>query len=188
MFDIFFIALALGVDAFSVAVVAGACFLSISLREKWSLILHFGFFQFIMTLIGFFLGDSISYYIKAFDHWLILLLLGLIGTKLIYDSFTEKEEEQKNNKLQKDFFSEKNILLLSIATSIDALAIGISFSIIKQSVLFPSIIIGIIAAIMSFIGISLGRKIGSKTSKSMQVIAGIVLIVIGIKIFLEHTI
>ncbi len=186
MFDIFFIALALGVDAFSVAVVAGACFLSISLREKWSLILHFGFFQFIMTVIGFFLGDSISYYIKAFDHWLILLLLGLIGTKLIYDSFTEKEQE--SNKLQKDFFSEKNILLLSIATSIDALAIGISFSIIKQSVLFPSIIIGIIAAIMSFIGISLGRKIGSKTSKSMQVIAGIVLIVIGIKIFLEHTI
>lgn len=186
MFDIFFIALALGVDAFSVAVVAGACFLSISLREKWNLILHFGFFQFIMTVIGFFLGDSISYYIKAFDHWLILLLLGLIGTKLIYDSFTEKEQE--SNKLQKDFFSEKNILLLSIATSIDALAIGISFSIIKQSVLFPSIIIGIIAAIMSFIGISLGRKIGSKTSKSMQVIAGIVLIVIGIKIFLEHTI
>jgi putative Mn2+ efflux pump MntP len=186
MFDIFLIALALGVDAFSVAVVAGACFLSISLREKWSLILHFGFFQFIMTVIGFFLGDSISYYIKAFDHWVILLLLGLIGTKLIYDSFTEKEQE--SNKLQKDFFSEKNILLLSIATSIDALAIGISFSIMEKSVFFPSIILGIVAAIMSFIGISLGKKIGSKTSRSMQVISGIVLIAIGIKVFLEHTI
>ena len=95
MFDIFLIALALGADAFSVAVVAGACFLSISLRERWSLILHFGFFQFIMTVIGFFLGDSISHYIKAFDHWVILLLLGLIGTKLIYDSFAKKEEEDR---------------------------------------------------------------------------------------------
>ena len=181
LFNIFFIAIALGIDAFSIAVVAGVCFSSITIKQRLNLSFHFGFFQFGMTIIGYFIGSYIASYIEAIDHWVILLLLGFVGIKLIKDSLNKRDEKE----LQIDFFSEKNLLMLAFITSIDALAIGLSFALIGQAILFPAVIIGIITILMTMIGVSVGN-IFSNISSKMQIIAGVVLILIGIHIFLEH--
>ena len=182
--EIVLIAITLGVDAFSIAVVGGVCFKEIQLKQRLSLILHFGLFQLAMFLLGGCIGNTVLHYIQAVDHWVILLLLGFIGGKLIYDAYHEENED----KLQEEFFSEKNVLIMALATSIDALAVGLSFALINEALMFPAVVIGIVAALMTYIGIFLGNAFSKIINeiKKIQVAAGIVLICIGIKIFLEH--
>jgi putative Mn2+ efflux pump MntP len=153
---------------------------TLKLSEALTIALFFGFFQGLMSIFGWLAGESISDYISAFDHWIAFTLLIIIGAKMIYESITNRP----NNFLKA--YSIKVILLLSIATSIDALAVGLSFSFLNISIFFPSIIIGVITFLLSFLGVFVGKRFGKILKNRIEIIGGLILIIIGSKILLEH--
>lgn len=179
---IFLIALALAIDAFAVAMTAGAHFKKTTNRQKFRLSFHFGLFQFFMPIIGWFAGSSIVEYISIFDHWIAMLILSVIGIKMIKDGLSNDSIETYKNDITKGLA----LVSLSIATSIDALAVGFSIGIVEQAIFYPSIIIGVVAAMMTLIGIQLGEKLSLKFGNKVAIIGGIILILIGIKIVIEH--
>ena len=173
-FTIFLIALSLSMDAFAVSIANGiSCF---SKKTALKQGLTFGFFQFLMPLLGWFLGISVKSYMEAIDHWIAFSLLALIGGGMIIDSF--KKEKEKS--------TSKNLLLQAIATSIDALATGVSFAILDVNIIWASAIIGIVAFVLSYIGGILGNHLGQFLEKKASIAGGIVLIAVGVKILLEH--
>ena len=179
MFELLAIALGLSMDAFAVAVSKGLC-----LREmhyKYALItgLFFGGFQALMPLIGYFLGIQFEDYLTSIDHWIIFTLLALIGVNMILES--RKEEKEKC-----DTLSLKNMTILSLATSIDALAIGITFAFLHADIFKGVAVIGLITFILSFIGVKIGNIFGAKFKSKAEIAGGIILILIGTKILLEH--
>jgi manganese efflux pump family protein len=175
---IILIAISLAIDCFVISV----CINSINKLKKLEYIrlpMHFGLFQLFMTVIGYYLGSSFRIYIDSFDHWIAFLLLVLIGIKMIIDSL--KKECKVINKLD-----EKTLIGLSVATSIDALAIGIAFSMIDGGIIINSIIIGLFAFGLSLIGLLIGRKIRKFNIGFIGIIGGLVLIGIGIRVLLTH--
>ncbi len=185
MFDfwvVLLIALVLAIDAFAVALTAGAYFGRTTNRQKFRLSFHFGLFQFLMPIIGWFAGSSIVEYIADIDHWIAFLILSIIGIKMIIDGSAHKEKETYKKDITKGF----TLFSLSVATSIDALAVGFSIGIVELAILYPSILIGLVAAIMTLLGIQIGEKLSSKFGNIVSIFGGIVLILIGIKIVLEH--
>lgn len=169
-------------DAFAVGISCGLFKKEIKIKFSLKISSFFGFFQFGMVFLGFLIGKGLINIIKDYDHWLAFLILFLIGLKMIYESF-KKENERKIN--PEDL---KTLFILSIATSIDAFAVGISLSLLKISILIPSIIIGIITFILSLISIYLGCAFGKIIRKGAEIIGGLILISVGIKILLEHII
>ena len=143
--------------------------------------LWFGFFQALMPLIGYFLGEQFEEYITAVDHWIAFGLLFLIGANMIREAVSRKEDEPADSSL-----GFKTMLLLAIATSIDALAVGISFACIQVKIWSSILIIGVTTFLFSIIGVKIGNVFGSKFEKSAGIIGGIILILIGLKILLEH--
>ena len=175
---IILIALSLAIDCFVISICINS---SNKLKkiEYFRIPLHFGLFQLFMTIIGYYLGSSFKNYIDGFDHWIAFLLLFIIGIKMIIDSL--KKECKEINKI-----NEKVLIGLSIATSIDALVIGLAFSMIDGGILFNSIIIGIFSFVLSLIGLLIGRKIRDFNLGFIGIIGGLVLIGIGIKVLLSH--
>src|SRR5665647_3758516 len=143
-----------------------------------------------MSILGWLAGTNFSKYIEAFDHWIALLLLGFIGVKMIYEALRKnKNDSDDNYKIYKDPLNNKLLLVLAIATSIDALAVGVSLAAFGQDVLAilsAGLIIGVITFIMSFAGVFLGKKFGSLFQKQAEIAGGVILILIGVKIFVEH--
>ena len=178
---IFLIAFALGLDAFSVALAAGICVGKTQFRQKFRLSFHFGLFQFLMTLIGWLVSSEIVKYISDYAHWVACLILSIIGFKMIVDSLSSRSEQ-----IIKDISKGFTLVSLSIATSLDALAVGFSMGVIKHEILIPSIIIGITASIMTLSGIKLGEILSIKFSHKVSIIGGIILIFIGIHIVVQH--
>ena len=133
-----------------------------------------------MPVIGFLLGFAFSDIVKSIDHWIVFILLSIIGVNMIRES-TDDEMEKRNDKIDI-----RTMGLLAIATSIDALAIGITFAFLKVNILLAILLIGIITFILSFIGVIIGNKFGDKLQNKAELIGGIILIIIGIKILLEH--
>ena len=174
---IYLIALSLAIDCFVVSI-AIASSKKINKKEYFSIPFHFGLFQGGMTLLGFYLGLSFLNIIETFDHWIAFGLLFLVGTKMIIDSF---KREKRYGKL-----SYLAIIILSIATSIDALAIGISFSIINGAILMKALIIGFFSLTLSLIGLSIGKKLANFKFHYLGIIGGVVLIGLGIKVLFEH--
>ncbi len=174
---IYLIALSLAIDCFVVSI-AIASSIKINKKEYFSIPFHFGFFQGGMAVLGFYLGLSFLDIIETFDHWIAFGLLFLVGTKMIIDSF---KREKRYGKL-----SYWLIIILAIATSIDALAIGISFSIINGAILMNALIIGFFSLILSLIGLSIGKKLAKFKFHYLGIIGGVVLIGLGIKILFEH--
>jgi len=175
-FEILLIAIGLSMDAFAVAVSKG---LSMEKGYKNSLKigLYFGFFQAFMPLIGYFLGLSFDHIVTKLDHYIAFTLLTIIGLSMIL----EKDEEDIDSKI--DF---KTMLLLSIATSIDALAVGVTFAFLNVNIILSILTIGIITFSLSFIGVLIGNKFGKFLKNKAQLFGGIILILTGIKILLEH--
>lgn len=186
MFEIFLIALSLSLDCFAVSISSGGTMKFFSLKNLLKMSFFFGAFQSIMPIVGFFAGIGVIRYIEKIDHWIAFLLLLTIGIKMIYESF--KLDELNCNKNTKCPFGYETLIILSIATSIDALAIGFTFSILKISIITPVLVIGATAFFMSIIGINLGYKGKDFFGKKMELIAGIILILIGTKILIEHLI
>jgi len=176
------IAIALAMDAFAVAIATGVALKSVDRRQTFRLAWHFGLFQALMPILGWFLGSTVSSYIEAYDHWIAFSLLAYIGYKMIREAF-EEDEESKG-----DPTKGMSLVILSIATSIDALAVGLSLSMLGISVWWPSFIIGIVALLFTCAGLQLGKTAAKANSigKYAELAGGTVLIGIGIKILWEH--
>ena len=167
-------------DAFAVSVCKGLSVQKTSLRHYLSAGLYFGGFQALMPLIGYFLGISFSSVVESIDHWISFVLLGMIGANMIKESFS-KEEDNCNCS-----FGVKAMIPLAIATSIDALAIGVTFAFLKVNIFYAVSLIGITTFGFSGIGVYLGNKFGSRYNSKAELAGGVVLILIGTKILLEH--
>lgn len=167
-------------DAFSVSVTDGIVLKKPSLPQAAKIALFFGAFQFIMPCIGYLLGSAFASYIQAFDHWIAFILLAFIGGKMLFEAIRGKEEEIKNP------LSLSTLLVLAVATSIDALAVGVTFATVNAPLLFASSIIGIVTFVISLAGVFLGSRFGNLFGNKAEIAGGLVLIGIGIKIFAEH--
>ena len=178
--EIIFIAIGLSLDAFAVSLGAGSVGGIKNHRGAVRLAFHFGLFQFLMPVMGWLVGIKIAPLVQSSDHWIAFVLLGYVGGKMIHESF------QKGEIIRKDPSKGKMLVLLSVATSIDALVVGFSMAIIRVSIWYPGFIIGIVTAVFSIMGIYLGKVIGDKAGKKMEFIGGLVIIGIGVKILLEH--
>lgn len=182
LFQIVFIALGLAADAFAVSVSSGAIIEKLRLRHALRIAFFFGAFQAIMPWIGWKIGSLASDLIRAMDHWLAFVILSFIGGKMIYESFLLKEEEEAINPLNLYV-----LLSLAIATSIDALAVGVTFSFLDVSIYEPVLIIGAITFLVSLAGTYIGEFFGHIFENRIEMAGGIILIGIGGKILIEHT-
>jgi len=179
LLTIFFIGIGLSMDAFAVGVSCGIIRTKIFLNYSLKIAFSFGFFQCFMVFLGSILGYNLLHIIKNYDHWVAFLILVFIGLKMIYESF-----KGENKTINPDNF--KTLIFLSIATSIDAFAVGISLSLLKIEIFSPSIIIGITTFVLSFASVYLGCLFGKIFKKGAEILGGLILISIGIKILLEH--
>lgn len=180
--EVLLIGIGLSMDAFSVSICKGLTTKRFSWKMALTCGLWFGCFQALMPVIGYYLGAQFQEYIEAFDHWIAFGLLFLIGANMIREALTGKKEDSHLS----PHTSHLNMLVLAIATSIDALAVGVSFACIQVK-LWPSIlVIGLTTFAFSVLGVKIGNTFGSKFEKSAEVIGGIILILIGLKILLEH--
>lgn len=180
--SVLLIAVALGMDAFSVAIGIGAASRRISPAPVLRLAASFGLFQFFMPVAGWLGGMTIAAYIDSFDHWLAFALLLYVGGKMIHESFRGKDAEELANDPTRGL----TLLMLSVATSIDALAVGLSLALLKTPILYPSVIIGIVAFLMTAAGMIFGEKLGRMFGKRVEVVGGLILVGIGIKILWDH--
>jgi putative Mn2+ efflux pump MntP len=174
-------AVGLSADAFAVSLTSGLLIKHIKINKALKIALFFGGFQALMPLIGWTAGLTFREFLSAFDHWIIFGLLALIGTKMIYESLTSEAEERKFNPL--DFYT---LLVLALATSLDALAAGLGLAVIKTPIFLAITIIGTITFSLSFIGVFVGHKFGNLFCQKIEVVGGLVLIFIGGKILFEH--
>jgi putative Mn2+ efflux pump MntP len=179
--EIIFISLGLAADAFAVSLGAGASHFKISGRAAFRLSFHFGLFQFFMPIIGWYMGYLIEPYVKIFDHWIAFILLGYVGLKMILSAYGNKSETFSKNPTKGI-----TLVLLSVATSIDAFAVGFSLAMLMIKVWYPSAVIGFVTLITSYVGIKLGNKLGEKFGRKMEIAGGIILILIGLNICISH--
>ncbi len=177
------IAVGLAMDAFSVCLAAGLVISEPTRRHYFRLSFHFGLFQFMMPVIGYFAGSFVETLIRNYDHWVALALLAIIGGKMVWESFGEKEEGSDG---LKDPSKGWSLVVLSVATSIDALAVGLSMGVMGKPILAPALVIGVVCAGFSILGLRLGRHAGALLGKRVERLGGLILIAIGIKIVLEH--
>jgi putative Mn2+ efflux pump MntP len=172
----------LSMDAFAVAVCKGLGMKKIRKFETFVIALFFGGFQALMPLLGWLLGSQLQGYISSFDHWIAFILLAFIGGKMIKDSFDEENDDSEAcEKLDL-----KELTMLAVATSIDALAVGITFAFLNVNILSAVTIIGCTTFVLSGIGVFAGNRFGAKYKNHAELIGGIVLVLIGVKILFEH--
>ena len=180
LFEIIAIGFGLAMDAFAVSICKGLSMKKIDFKKAIIIAIYFGAFQALMPVLGFLLGSTFSSFVQSVDHWIAFILLAIIGGNMIKDS-TDDETEKRN-----DNVDVKTMIILAIATSIDALAVGITFAFFKVDLIFSISIIGIITFVLSIIGVVIGNKFGDKFQNRAELAGGIVLIIIGLKILLEH--
>ncbi len=176
------IAVALAMDAFSVSIVAGMVIPHPTPRHYFRLAFHFGLFQFLMPVIGYCGGAFVENLIRDYDHWVAMALLAFIGGRMIRDSYSPNDSDR----IQGDPSRGWTLVLLSLATSIDALAVGLGIGVLGKPILFPSVVIGLVCALFSITGIALGKKAGRLLGRRVMRIGGLILIAIGIRIVFEH--
>lgn len=183
--EIILIGVVLAMDAFAVSMCRGLSMRKIDYKQATVIALTFGVFQAIMPILGWLAGTQFEKFIERVDHWLAFGLLLLIGGKMIYDGLRKKKDEDAT--LLDNVLNFKELILMAIATSIDALAVGITFAIVDGlSIWWSVLIIGLITFALCFAGVIIGHKFGNRFEKQATLIGGIVLVLIGVKILLEH--
>lgn len=184
--ELFAIAVGLSMDAFAVAVCKGLCTKRASLKHFLIVGLWFGGFQALMPFIGYWVGSLFSEYIEAFDHWVAFALLSLIGINMLREAFS-KDDECSCSREEKNEFAPAKMIVLAIATSIDALAVGIalSFDLAGNEILPAVLLIGVITFALSVVGVKVGNLFGAKYKSKAEIAGGVILIGIGLKILLE---
>ncbi|MGY0373124.1 manganese efflux pump MntP [Clostridium sp. JNZ J1-5] len=180
------IAVGLSMDAFAVSITNGIMLEKLRLKEPLKIGGTFGVFQGVMPLIGWLIGSKFQGYISELDHWIAFLLLGFIGGKMIYESIKSKDEAYACRDGRCDVLNNKTLILLAVATSIDALVVGVSLALLNISIIKSAVIIGIITFVICFIGVIVGKKFGYVLKNHAEIIGGIILILIGLKILNEH--
>ena len=184
--ELIILAVGLSMDAFAVAICKGLSMKEVSFKEMAIVGLWFGGFQALMPLIGYFLGEACEKYIEQVDHWVAFILLALIGALMIKESF-EKEEKKEEEEKNSSPLAFRTMLTMAIATSIDALAVGISFGILPDVDITVAVSsIGIITFILSAVGVKIGNVFGAKYKSKAEFAGGLILLLLGIKILLEH--
>ena len=178
---IIFIAFGLAMDAFAVALASGIALKANKAYNAFKMALFFGVFQMVMPILGWLGGTGFRNFISSFDHYIAFGLLMFVGCKMIYESMKIKDVEEKTNP-----FNAKVLFILAVATSIDAFAIGLTFAFLKVAIVTPVIVIGIVTFAVSFAGVFIGNKIGHFFERRIEVVGGLILIVIGVKILIEH--
>lgn len=174
------IAIGLSMDSLAVSIGGGICMKPFCIHKSLKMAVIMGVLQGGMTLLGWALGSRFSSYITEFDHWIAFGLLSYLGGKMIYESFKAENETLVS-------FSNRTLFTLGIATSIDALAVGISFAFLKTNICFPVIVITLTTFLLSLTGVVCGFRFGKIKNINVELCGGIILIVIGIKILIEHT-
>ncbi len=181
IFELFILAIGLSMDAFAVSICKGLAVKQVKPRHMIITGLWFGGFQALMPLIGYFLGSTFEKYVSTVDHWIAFVLLGAIGANMIKEAVSGEEGAAN------DDFSIKAMLVLAIATSIDALAVGITFALLPDvNIIAAVMFIGVITFIFSSLGVKLGNIFGAKYEAKAEFLGGAILIILGIKILLEH--
>ena len=178
--ELIILSIGLAMDAFAVAICKGLSMQKMNWKKASIIGLYFGGFQALMPLIGYLLGINFQEKITSIDHWIAFILLGIIGLNMV------KEAISKETEIAKDSIKFKDMLILAVATSIDALAVGITFAFLKVNILLAISLIGIITFIISVVGVKIGNVFGDKYEKKAEFAGGIILILLGIKILLEH--
>ena len=178
--DLFLLAVGLSMDAMAVAICKGLSVRKLKLKHALIVGLYFGGFQAGMPLLGYFLGRQFEAYITSFDHWIAFVLLGIIGFNMIRESRSGADELN-------DSFSPRAMIPMAIATSIDALAVGVTFACLQVSIVPAVSFIGAITLTLSALGVYLGNIFGAKYKSRAELVGGIVLIFMGVKILVEHT-
>ena len=181
---IFGIAVGLAMDAFAVSVVSGSVFKQLHIRHALRMAFFFGAFQAVMPLIGYAAGQTVADRIEMWDHWIAFALLAVIGGKMIYEAFKFSEVDEK----LKDPSNLAVLLILSIATSIDALAVGVTLSLITTAIIAAVTVIGIVTFAMSYGGFEIGKRLGHFFENKIEIAGGLILIGIGLKILITHLI
>jgi putative Mn2+ efflux pump MntP len=181
LLEILIISLSMAMDAFAVCLGAGALNEISELRPTFRLAFHFGLFQFLMPVVGWFAGTTIERYIVSFDHWVAFGLLAFVGGRMIRSGFDPDAGQQKA-----DPSRGWTMVLLSIAVSIDALAVGLSLGLIGVTIWYPALVIGVVTGLMSWLGLRIGSRLGKKFGKVMEIVGGVVLVLLGVRILLTH--
>ena len=183
--EIFLIGVGLSMDAFAVSICKGLGMKRLNWGQAAIIALFFGVFQGVMPLIGYALGAAFSELVSSIDHWIAFVLLALIGGKMLWDAFHEEAEEEAGvpQDMPLDF---KELVMLAIATSIDALAVGVTFAFLQVPIMLAAVIICCTTFVLSLIGVCVGHVFGSRFEKPATIVGGVVLIGIGLKILVEH--
>jgi len=179
--EVIFLAIGLAMYCFAVAVASGYAIKALKMRHAFIIAAFFGAFQAIMPVVGWLAGRSFSAWLFSVDHWIAFGLLTGIGCKMIYEAFGITRLEKEPNRMNLSM-----LLLLSVATSIDALAVGLSLSILRTPIAAPALIIGIVAFVLSFVGTYIGQHMGKHFENKLEALGGVILIGIGIKILFDH--
>ena len=182
--ELFILAVGLSMDAFAVAICKGLCMRKVTIKKAGIVGLYFGLFQAGMPMIGYILGSQFSDKISSIDHWIAFILLSLIGISMIKESL--EKEEKSECKTEEEELSFKNMSILAVATSIDALAVGVTFAFLKVNIIPAVSFIGITTLVLSMIGVKIGNIFGVKYKSKAELVGGIILILMGINILLEH--
>jgi putative Mn2+ efflux pump MntP len=175
------IALGLAMDAFAVSIASGLSIPRLTPRHVFRMAFHFGLFQALMPVLGWLAGRTVASLIGAWDHWIALALLAFIGGRMLWEARTDDARKEGADPTRG-----WTLVTLSVATSIDALAVGLSMAMLGVSVWVPALVIGVVAAAMSTIGIAFGSRLGRRWGRWSQVVGGLVLIGIGVRIVIEH--
>ncbi len=178
--ELFLLSVGLAMDAFSASVCEGVRMKKINRMGAILTALFFGIFQAGMPLLGYFFGSRFSEVTSAYDHWIAFILLGIIGGKMLWEAFHPDEENEKAYT-----FNLREIIILSVATSIDALAVGIVFSAQKTNIFFSVAVIGAVTFLLSLFGVVIGNRFGKKYGNKAEIVGGAVLIFIGVKLLLQ---
>jgi putative Mn2+ efflux pump MntP len=181
IFTVLLIAVGLAMDAFAVSLGIGTTERSTSPRARFRLAFHFGLFQFLMPIIGWVAGSTVSRWIAPIDHWIAFILLAYVGINMIRSGFSQEKESYAQ-----DPSRGRTLIVLAIATSIDALAVGLSLAMLEVAIITPSIVIGVVTYGLSMVGLFAGNKLGQKFGKRMEIVGGIILIGIGTRVLITH--
>lgn len=183
--ELFLLGIGLAMDAFAVSVCKGLGMRRLNKKQALIIGLYFGGFQALMPLIGWLLGSQFQKYITSIDHWIAFILLGFIGGKMMIEAIREWNEEETVDVMDAPL-DHKNMLVLAVATSIDALAVGITFAFLDTPIIEAITIIGITTMVISIIGVVVGNFFGSRYKSKAEFIGGLILVLLGLKILLEH--
>jgi putative Mn2+ efflux pump MntP len=178
------IAVGLAMDAFAVSIATSVTLMHVTGRQLFRLSFHFGWFQFMMPMIGWLAGIGFVRFIAPWDHWVAFGLLAFIGCRGIYKVFTERGDHERITKA--DPTRGWNLIILSVATSIDALAVGLTFAMLEVRVWYACAIIGLVTASITLVGMLIGRNLGTRFGRWVEMLGGLILIGIGLKIVVEH--